>query len=129
METKKSKVNFSNQVIEQINAEQLDQILENGNFTIIDVRSPQGIESQGSIPGAINIPLDDVKQQIDMRTIKPESILNGEGPFLFVCTGGVMSYIAAIHAQENGMKQIFNLEGGHSAWLKIKKEEKENQLA
>ncbi|UZR96704.1 rhodanese-like domain-containing protein [Chondrinema litorale] len=128
MEDKKSKVHYSNEIIEQITSAQLDEVIAKGEFTIIDVRPPQGIESQGEIPTAINIPLDEVKKQIDQRKQKPESILNGEGPFLFACTGGVMSYMAAIHAQENGVKRVYNLEGGHSAWKKLKKSQEENQL-
>lgn len=120
MKTTKSKVHFSNETIEQVTTDQLDTILADGKFAVIDVRSPQGIESQGSIPGAINIPLEEVKQQIDERNEHPDFVLNGKGPFLFCCTGGVMSYMAAIHAQENGVKQVYNLEGGHAAWKKFK---------
>ena len=109
----------SNRVIEQISANNLSSIIDEKRFTLIDVRPPQGIESQGRIPGAINIPLDEVKRQIDERASNPDSILNGEGPFLFCCTGGVMSYMAAIHAQEHGIKGVYNLEGGHSAWIKL----------
>lgn len=120
MKTEKSKIHSSKEVIKQITANELDTIIVEGNHTIIDVRPPQGIESQGAIPTAVNIPLDDVKNQIDNRSNDPDSILNGEGPFLFCCTGGVMSYMAAIHAQESGMKEIYNLEGGHSAWKMLK---------
>ena len=63
-----SKVHFSKEVIEQVKVDKLDGILAEDNFTIIDARSPQGIESQGSIPGAINIPLEEVKTQIDNRS-------------------------------------------------------------
>ena len=108
----------SNQVIEQISASDLDRIIDEKRFTLIDVRPPEGIETQGRIPGAINIPLEEVKRQIDDRAANPDSIWNGEGPFLFCCTGGVMSYMAAIHAQENGIEGVHNLEGGHSAWIK-----------
>lgn len=124
-----SKVHYSNEVIEQVNADQLDNIIAEGNFTIIDVRSPQGIESQGNIPGAINIPLEEVKTHIDKRSVTSSSILNCDGPFLFCCTGGVMSYMAAIHAQESGMKQVYNLEGGHAAWINLKKKEEQGQLS
>ncbi|MCQ0110208.1 Rhodanese-related sulfurtransferase [Zhouia amylolytica] len=119
MENLKSKVHFSKEVIAQISSETLNDIIAQGSFTLIDVRSPQGIENQGGIPGAVNIPLEQVKKEIEEREYHPESILNSDGPFLFCCTGGVMSYMAAIHAQEHGMKNVHNLEGGHSAWKKL----------
>ncbi len=120
-----SKIHSSKEVIEQVAASQLDRIIEEGKATIIDVRTPEGIEKQGSIPGAVNIPLEEFKNQIDSG----ESILNGDGPFLFCCTGGVMSYMAAIHAQENGIRNVLNLEGGHSAWKKFRAEAEEQRAA
>ncbi|WP_242117072.1 rhodanese-like domain-containing protein [Aestuariivivens sediminicola] len=112
-------ITYSKELIEQVPARQLNAIIASEKFTIIDVRSPQGIESQGSIPTAINKPMDNLKQDIETRHTNPDSIFNTEGPFLFCCTGGVMSYMAAIHAQEHGVKNVHNLEGGHAAWLKL----------
>ncbi|MFI0429988.1 rhodanese-like domain-containing protein [Mariniflexile sp. HMF6888] len=107
------------EVIEQITVDCLDAIISENSYTIIDVRNPKGIEDQGSIPGAINIPFD----TIDKHYESYNTIFNNEGPFLFCCTGGVMSYMAALKAQEKGIKNVFNLEGGHSAWKKLKKSE------
>ncbi|WP_242155901.1 rhodanese-like domain-containing protein [Aestuariivivens sediminis] len=115
-------VKYSKERIEQIPVKQLNTIIASEIYTIVDVRSPQGIESQGAIPTAINKPLDALKQEIETRHGHPDSVFNTEGPFLFCCTGGVMSYMAAIHAQENGIKGVYNLEGGHSAWLKLQED-------
>ena len=112
------KAKFSKELIEQFTVNQLDEIIAKKEFTIIDVRTPQGIENQGEIPTAINIPLEELKLEIEQRN--PNSLFNSNGPYLFCCTGGVMSYMAAIHAQEHGVKNVFNLEGGHSAWAKLK---------
>ena len=113
-------IKTSKEIIRQIPASRLDGILAENNFTIIDVRDPKGIEKQGSIPRAINIPFDTVERAIDVNHENYNSIFNGEGPFLFCCTGGVMSYMAGIKAQESGIKNVCNLDGGHSAWLKLK---------
>lgn len=106
----------SNVAIEQISVDKLDGIIAEGRFTIIDVRDPKGIYSQGSIPGAINIPIE----AIDQALVINDAVFGGGGPFVFCCTGGVMSYMAAIKAQESGLKDVYNLEGGHSAWMKHK---------
>ena len=121
MEIIKANMTKSNQVIQQVSVNNLDKIISDKRYTIIDVRLPNGVASQGSIPGAINIPFDEALYQIDNREETPDSILNRDGPFLFCCTGGVMSYMAAIHAQETGIKRVFNLEGGHAAWKKLKR--------
>ena len=86
-----------------------------GNRAVKAISGLKGIETQGSIPGAINIPFDSIDKSIE----EDNDIFNCDGPFLFCCTGGVMSYMAAIKAQEKGVKNVCNLEGGHSAWMKL----------
>lgn len=116
-------------VIPQIAVDKLDDIISDSKYKIIDVRDAKGIETQGSIPGAINIPLDLVEQEIGKRHEYPHSTFNHDGPFLFCCTGGVMSYIGAIRAHENGIENVYNLEGGHSGWMKWKQSRQEVQIA
>ena len=108
------------EVIEQITVDRLDAIISEDNYTIIDVRGPKGIEKQGSIPGAINIPFESIENAIDKHHEHYNDVFDLNSRFLFCCTGGVMSYMSAIKAQEMGIKNVFNLEGGHSAWLKHK---------
>lgn len=114
------KPNFSKEIIRQIPANRLDGILTENNYTIIDVRDPKGIEKQGSIPGAINIPFDTLERAINPNHEEYNPIFKGKGPYLFCCTGGVMSYMAGLKVQERGIKNICNLDGGHSGWLKSK---------
>lgn len=104
------------EVIEQITVDSLDAIIAEKSYTIIDVRNPKGIETQGSIPGAINVPFDSIDKFIE----EDNTVFNNDNSILFCCTGGVMSYMAAMKAQEKGVKNVYNLEGGHSAWLKYK---------
>ena len=106
--------------IPQITSDHLDDILLDGQFKIIDVRDASGIKKQGSIPGAINIPLDSVVSEIRKRQGNPDSVFHHKGSFLFCCAGGVMSYMAAIRAQECGIEKVYNLEGGHAGYMKWK---------
>ena len=114
------KIKAPQEIIDQISVVKLDSIISDKSYKIIDVRSPEGIDSQGSIPGAINIPFDSVESAFDPQHEDYNSMFNDKEAFLFCCTGGVMSYMAAIKAQEKGIKNVCNLEGGHSAWLKFK---------
>lgn len=115
------KTQETKEVIPQITADKLDAIICNNNYKIIDVRDAGAIEKQGSIPGAINIPLDAVAEAVGKRHEDAGSVFNHEGSFLFCCTGGVMSYMGAIRARENGIENVFNLEGGHSGWMNWKR--------
>ena len=120
MNNQKTKTELSPIIVEQINVDQLDDIIYEEYYNIIDVRGIKGIEDQGSIPSAINIPFDLIDKVIDEGHDDYNPIFSSDKPFLFCCTGGVMSYMAAIKAQKRGIKNICNLEGGHSAWLKLK---------
>ena len=121
---KNQKEKSTNELIEQITADRLDAIIENETFSIIDVRDAAAIENQGSIPGAANIPFEQIESSLKERFKFKDSVLNSQKPLLFCCTGGVMSYMAALKAQENGIQGICNLEGGHAAWMKLKEAQK-----
>lgn len=120
MKNPKHKIKASQVSVEQITADRLDTIISENTYTIIDVRGEKGIATQGSIPRAIHIPLDAMDKSIDRNHEAYNPIFNDQGPFLFCCTGGVMSYMAAIKAKEKGINNVYNLAGGHSAWLKHK---------
>ena len=120
MKNQNAKMKTGNDIIiEQITADRLDAILAKGTHTIIDVRGPKGIEMQGAIPGAINIPTESIEHALDKNHKDYNPVFNHTDSFLFCCTGGVMSYMAAIKARKKGIKKVYNLEGGHSAWLKL----------
>ena len=43
----------------------LIEVLKKGNYTLIDVREPMELDVDGSIEGAINIPLGEVEMRKD----------------------------------------------------------------
>ena len=115
--------------VEQISVDKLDAIIAEKLFTIIDVRSPEAIVNQGAIPGAINIPLDSVDQVIQESSNDNHHVFTSNRPLLFCCTGGVMSYAAALKAGSKGISRLHNLEGGHSAWKKLKEAQATSEAA
>ena len=119
MKNQENQPKTSHVAIDQITADKLDSIITDEKYTIIDVRSAQGIEKQGAIPTAVNIPFESIGAAVYEQSREYNSIFKSNGPFLFCCTGGVMSYAAAIKAHENGIENVYNLEGGHSAWIKL----------
>lgn len=102
--------------VSQISAKDLDQIILKNDYTIIDVRDLATIKNQGSIPGAINIPFDNIEDALDSGHEEYCEVFAENKPILFCCTGGVMSYMAALKAQKKGIAELYNLEGGHAAW-------------
>ena len=45
----------------EVNYDQMVEILKNKKATVIDVRNPDELKDYGSIPGAVNIPLKNLK--------------------------------------------------------------------
>lgn len=107
-------------LISQVTADKLDNIIEGKLFNIIDVRDQVAIEDQGDIPGSINIPFKIIETSMDPEHEDYHAVFEENRPILFCCTGGVMSYMAALKAEKQGIQDLHNLEGGHAAWLSIK---------
>ena len=79
----------------------------NPETQILDVRSDKEWAS-GHIPGAIHIPLGELKDQIRE--------LREDGDIIAVCGSGYRSSIAASMLQASGFTRITSMDGGMSAW-------------
>ncbi|MGY0071223.1 rhodanese-like domain-containing protein [Streptomyces sp. QTS137] len=78
-------------------------------LTVIDVRTP-GEYAGGHIPGALNIPLDQLDRALpDIRSAA------GRGEVLVVCASGARSENARRMLAENGVRAA-TLSGGTGAW-------------
>lgn len=71
--------------------------------TLIDVRTPDEY-ALGTIPGAINIPLDDMRERL--------SEIRADLPVWLFCGVGLRGYLASNILKENGFKDVSNLIGG-----------------
>jgi rhodanese-related sulfurtransferase len=80
--------------------------MENQKVKLIDVRTPEEF-SAGSVPNAINIPLNEVVSRLDE--------LKSLQPMLIFCAAGVRSQKAIDYLIANGVNQVEN--GG--GWLDV----------
>jgi glyoxylase-like metal-dependent hydrolase (beta-lactamase superfamily II)/rhodanese-related sulfurtransferase len=84
------------------------------NLVVLDVRKPAEY-AEGHLPGAVNLPLDDMNDPGSMADIK-------ETDNLYVhCAGGYRSVIASSLLKRQGIHNLRNIVGG---WNKIKELEK-----
>ena len=79
------------------------QQAETDNVTLIDVRTPDEY-ALGTIPGAINIPLDDMRERM--------SEIPADRPVWLFCGVGLRGYLASNILKANGYKDVRNLIGG-----------------
>ncbi|PWI58365.1 FAD-dependent oxidoreductase [Sulfoacidibacillus thermotolerans] len=73
-------------------------------WQIVDVRRPDEVAA-GMIAGAINIPLDELRQRL--------SELDSKKPILLYCQGGQRSYFAYQMLKGQGFSRVYNLSGGY----------------
>lgn len=85
----------------------LHDILKDPNHTIIDVRTKEEFDS-GHVEGAINIPIEQVVDQID-------KIKKLAHPVVLCCASGSRSRQAHIYLSQHGVPNTYN--GG--SWLEL----------
>jgi NADPH-dependent 2,4-dienoyl-CoA reductase/sulfur reductase-like enzyme/rhodanese-related sulfurtransferase len=74
---------------------------------LLDVRTP-GEFKLGSIPGAVNIPVDELRNRL------PELPLSKK--IIIFCAVGLRGYIATRILSQNGFNRVSNLSGGYKTW-------------
>jgi rhodanese-related sulfurtransferase len=90
-----------------IDAAQLQDLQQNGNVVLIDVRTDQEV-GRGVIPGARHISLQTL-------TARFGEIERGR-PIVFYCQSGARSAQASYFLASQGWGEVYNLAGGIVAW-------------
>lgn len=97
-------------MVEEVTPEEVKEKLEQNDVQIIDIRSSEEFD-QGHIPGAINIPMDELPARIDEREWDDDVVV--------ACPIGQSSVQAArlIGSYEGADADgIASMEGGYDAW-------------
>ena len=84
--------------------------VENGLNIVISGGTGSGARIYGAIPGAVNIPVDDLRSRLDDVRALAE-----QGPVLVHCAVGIRGHIACRILEANGI-QARNLDGGFRTW-------------
>ncbi len=94
----------------RIGPEEAKALIESGAVQVIDVRNPDEY-ARGHIPGARLVPLPSI-----LAPGKAQELLGDADNAVFVCEVGERSRVAAEIAAAVGKQNLYNLEGGTSAW-------------
>ena len=98
----------SEELAASISPDALSRRLADGTAPlIVDVRTPQEFAS-GHIPGALNIPHDQITQHLD-------ALESDRGVALY-CMVGPRARLGERSLLDSGVKQVFHIEGGLAAW-------------
>lgn len=96
--------NVRTQAIRTVQWYEIDEAIATGASTV-DVRTPEEFEA-GSIPGSLNIPLDELRDRVDEIP---------EGPVLIFCQVGQRGNSATRLLTQLGRDAV-NLDGGYRTW-------------
>ena len=99
--------NLRAEVSRSIQWHELDAALADG-AVLIDVRDPSEVR-RGSIPGAVTIPLDELRGRLDELPFAAT-------PLVVTCAVGVRGHTAARILEQRGWTDVRNLSGGYATW-------------
>lgn len=77
--------------------------MDRSAVTLVDVRTPEEFAA-GAVEGAINIPLDSMRQSLDR--------IPADKPVVVYCAVGLRGYLASNILRQHGFKDVRNLIGG-----------------
>lgn len=93
-----------------INVEGLNEALAEEDIFLLDVRQPEELEENGHIAGAVNIPLRELGQNLDL-------LPDFDTPIVTYCGSGWRSGIAMTGLEALGWTDVRSLAGGYGAWV------------
>ncbi len=97
--------NLRDELVDTVQWHEVEAELANG-VQLIDVRTP-GEYARGTVDGAVNIPVDDLRARID--EVEPDVIVH--------CQVGLRGYLAARTLAQHG-RRVRNLDGGYRTWAR-----------
>ncbi|MDD3840572.1 MAG: FAD-dependent oxidoreductase, partial [Clostridia bacterium] len=111
----------SNVINGEVDVVQWNQVedVDRDETVLLDVRKQYEREN-GFIEGAINIPLDEIRQRLDD--------IPRDKDIIVYCKTGLRSYIACKILQNNGFENVKNLTGGIDVYKNVKQAEERLRL-
>ncbi|KAF0300532.1 Rhodanese domain-containing protein [Amphibalanus amphitrite] len=98
------------------------EAVDTGSATIVDVRNPGELQEEGKIPKAINLPLPELKQAMELSA---EEFQQKYGcarpgqtePLILHCKGGIRAAKAAGQLTESGYSNLKVYQGSFADWV------------
>jgi NADPH-dependent 2,4-dienoyl-CoA reductase/sulfur reductase-like enzyme/rhodanese-related sulfurtransferase len=95
----------------EVSVEELQTIMakeDASSYQILDVRTPGEIKQLGKIKGAIEIPVDELRNNLTK--------LDKSKTTYVYCAKGLRGYLSFLILQQNGFEKLHNLSGGYTIW-------------
>ena len=112
----KALIDEANAEIETLSAAEAIAAAGKDDVIIVDIRDPREIERDGRIPGAFSCTRGMLEFWIDPESPYHKTIFAEPKKFVFFCAAGWRSALAAKLAQDMGLENVADIEGGFTAW-------------
>ena len=88
------------------------------DVVFVDLRDVRELEREGQIPGAFHCPRGMLEFWIDPDSPYYKDVFAPGKQFVFYCNGAWRSALAADVAQQMGLENVVEMDGGFTAWTK-----------
>lgn len=102
--------------IENLTPQQVNNELNNGNVTLLDIREADELRQNGKIEGSVNAPRGMLEFYADPNTPYYRAELNKDNRIILHCASGGRSALAAATLKQMGYENIAHMDGGLKAW-------------
>ncbi|MFO1125749.1 MAG: MBL fold metallo-hydrolase [Methylocystis sp.] len=103
-----------------LTADEAMRLIGEASIELIDLREPHEREVHGVIPGSINLPYDELDENIRKGGLLHELAIATGKRIVFYCAYGERSAMAVEAAQAAGLASARHIQGGLDAWKKAK---------
>ena len=116
----KSSQSLVSEALEQIKTISTDEayrMQRDNKCNLIDIRDIRELQKEGQVEGANHIPRGMLEFWLDPESPYHRTFFKLNVFFIFYCASGWRSALSTLTAQEMGLKNVLNLDGGYTKWL------------
>jgi rhodanese-related sulfurtransferase len=85
----------------------------------VDLRDVRELEREGVIPGAFHCPRGMLEFWLDPESPYHKPVFASGKSFVFFCNGAWRSALAADTAQQMGLPDVYEMDGGFAKWKEL----------
>jgi len=112
----KEMVNQARKEITIIPTEQAIAMLGQPDVTLVDIRDVRELDREGRIPGAFHAPRGMLEFWVDPQSPYHKPVFAEGKKMVFFCASAWRSALTVKMLQDMGAENVFDLEGGFTAW-------------
>lgn len=106
----------ADRTVRALTAQELADLIRQGNVVVIDVREGKELQDLGRIPGSVHAPRGGLEFYADPDSPFHKPVFAQDKMFVTHCAGGWRSALAAKTLQDMGFRNVAHLAGGFKAW-------------